>query len=335
MVFTIYWNGENVVKISIKNYGQYTARSLFTYILLITLAGLLLSSFILTSGCDVITGVDKNNRLEENGKSFIWKISSSNSYVYLLGSIHFGKPEFYPLSNTIEKAFESSDKLVLETAYTEISYWDMHFQFEKYGRYTEGEELKDKLGWNFYSALSDYLQDNGIDITTINDYRPWVVYGIVDEIKEENWGYYLYYGIDHHFQYRALLRNMEVIGLETTDEHIKVLIDVPDETMVNVLELSVFVPDYIDDTGLYFDIWEDGDAEILEAWQLDSLMRYPDIAVYYDILLTERNLSWMPKIEEFLADEYIYFIVVGASHLLGEDGLLDLLDEKGYEIEQL
>jgi uncharacterized protein YbaP (TraB family) len=303
--------------------------------LLITLAGLLLPSFILTGGCDIITGEGDDTRFEENDNSFIWKISSDNRHVYLLGSIHFGKPEFYPLSDSIENAFEASDKLVLETDYTATSYWDTHFQFDKYGRYHEGEELRINLRQDVFITLSDYLQDNGTNITTVNDYRPWVVYEIIKEIKEKNWGYYLYYGIDYHFQYRALLRNMEIIGLATTDEHIKVMSDVPDEVMIDILELSVMMPDLIDDTGLYFEIWEDGDAEILEAWQLELLERYPDTAVYYDILLTERNLKWMPKIEEFLADEYIYFIVVGLSHLLGEDGLLDLLEQKGYVIEQL
>jgi uncharacterized protein YbaP (TraB family) len=323
------------VKIPIRNYGQHTLRPLFIYILILTLTGLLLSSFVLTGSCAVITGEDENNRLEENGKSFIWKISSSDSYVYLLGSIHYGKPEFYPLSNAIENAFEDSDKLVLETDFTGISFREKQLTTEKYGRYPEGEELKDNLRWNFYIALSDYLQENGIDISFFDDYRPWVVYEMVDEIKEENWGYYLDYGIDFHFQYRTYIRNMEIIGLETFDEHVKVLSNVPEEDMINLLERIVLRPDFIDQTGLFFDIWEDGDAEILEAWQLEWLERYPDMAVYYDILLTERNFNWMPKIEEFLADEHIYFIVVGLSHLLGEDGLLDLLDEKGYEIEQL
>ena len=58
--------------------------------------------------------------LSYNQKSFLWKVQSDRSTVYLLGSIHFLKEDVYPLNQTIENAYESSDKLVVEANINEI-----------------------------------------------------------------------------------------------------------------------------------------------------------------------------------------------------------------------
>ena len=55
----------------------------------------------------------------------------------------------------------------------------------------------------------------------------------------------------------------------------------------------------------------------------------------YQRLLVERNRNWMPKLESFFDRRGHTFVVVGAAHLVGPDGLLVMLKSKGYQIEQL
>ena len=55
----------------------------------------------------------------------------------------------------------------------------------------------------------------------------------------------------------------------------------------------------------------------------------------YDRLLIERNRTWLPKIEALFARPRPAFVVVGAAHLVGPDGLLQMLKAKGYKVEQL
>ena len=116
--------------------------------------------------------------------------------------------------------------------------------------------------------------------------------------------------------------------------------DISDETIIMVLgsmmfEISIGMADTFDETGYFFDVWENGDTELFESLSVEGLNNSPALAYMYDKLVIERNTNWMPKIEEFLADEYTYFIVVGAGHLVGEEGLIILLDEAGYTVEQL
>lgn len=62
---------------------------------------------------------------------------------------------------------------------------------------------------------------------------------------------------------------------------------------------------------------------------------YKIFAKYYHEILVRRNHNWVPKIEKFLKDKKNYFVIVGVAHLAGEDGLLTLLERKGYELERI
>jgi len=77
--------------------------------------------------------------------------------------------------------------------------------------------------------------------------------------------------------------------------------------------------------------WHQGNLDGLEEL-VESFKRYP---LYYKNLLVQRNHNWVPQIEEFLTEEKNVLVIVGAAHLPGEDGLLHLLTEKGYELERV
>ncbi|HIF75084.1 MAG TPA: hypothetical protein EYG31_11430 [Porticoccaceae bacterium] len=64
----------------------------------------------------------------------------------------------------------------------------------------------------------------------------------------------------------------------------------------------------------------------------DMLNEAPEL---YASLLRGRNLNWIPQIDKMLADEDVEFVLVGAAHLVGNDGLLELLKARGYKVSQL
>jgi uncharacterized protein YbaP (TraB family) len=102
-----------------------------------------------------------------------------------------------------------------------------------------------------------------------------------------------------------------------------------------ILEENVEDPITQEDADKLFEIWENGDVAGMESFVFQGLIEEPALAPYYEGALNERNIDMAEKIEEFLADDEIYFIVVGAAHLVGEKGLVNILDERGYLIEQL
>lgn len=275
---------------------------------------------------------------EENGKSFIWKITSDNSHVYLLGSIHIASPDIYPLDSDIENAFQDSDKLVVEINIKEVGPITSMLLLEKYGTYPPGEGLKQNLDEDLYERLETSFQEMGISLSAYDDYRPWIIVTMMEGMIITDQDYSAEYGIDIHFMEKAADRNMEIVELETVEYQFEIMSGIPDELMIKVLEMSLEGPDmddYIDIVGFMLALWEKGNAEGIEEVLFEDLEEEPALAPYYDVMFNQRNHNMQAKIEEYLADEYVYFIVVGAGHLVGEEGLVNLLDEAGYEVEQL
>ena len=79
--------------------------------------------------------------------------------------------------------------------------------------------------------------------------------------------------------------------------------------------------------------WREGNLDALAKLFVDD-MRNESEALYDSLLLT-RNNNWLPIIEQMFMEDGTEFVLVGAAHLVGVDGLLTLLEQKGYSIEQL
>jgi uncharacterized protein YbaP (TraB family) len=79
--------------------------------------------------------------------------------------------------------------------------------------------------------------------------------------------------------------------------------------------------------------WRNGDERALQKLFVDDMQqRAPGL---FDSLISQRNLRWMPQIEAMFEDPDTEFVLVGAAHLIGGEGLVQLLQSKGYEVSQL
>ena len=271
---------------------------------------------------------------DSQGKSFIWKISSEADSIYLLGSIHVASPDIYPLDSAIEEAFELADKLVVEVDISQVDEMQTLQLIMDYGTYPPGETLQDNISADLYAQLEEQF-DFGVAMLDFNIFRPWVVVTLLEQLQLQELGYNPQYGIDLYFINQAADSGQDIIELETADFQIALLSALPDELMILVLESSVENPLTREDGELLFEAWEDGDAAAMELLLFEALEEEPALAPYYDVLIYARNVTMAETIEGFLADDETYFVVVGAGHLVGEDGIIDILAERGYMTEQL
>ena len=77
--------------------------------------------------------------------------------------------------------------------------------------------------------------------------------------------------------------------------------------------------------------WRTGDTNVLEQLLGKGLEKFPNL---YSKLTTDRNRKWLPTITGLLNDDHDYLVVVGALHLVGKDGIVELLQRQGYEVVQ-
>ena len=78
--------------------------------------------------------------------------------------------------------------------------------------------------------------------------------------------------------------------------------------------------------------WRDGELESLSVEFIEEFAEYPGL---YDELVTKRNNAWVPTLERLLADGHRHLVVVGALHLVGPDNVIELLRERGHDVERL
>ncbi len=264
-------------------------------------------------------------QVEQQGNSFIWKVTSDTTHVYLLGSVHVASQDLYPLDSTIENAFESADYLVVEVNINNVSQDSVGQFVMQYGAYPLGDGFKKHVAEDLYNQLKGKFQEYSVNITLLDNYRPWVIYNVMSQYMLESLGYKSEYGIDQYFLEKAKKSNKNILELETVEYQLALMSSIPDEITIKMMQYDIENPETGDYLQGLFDAWKNGDVAKMEAIVFEALYKQPELAPYYEILYAQRNVNMAQKIKEYLSGNKTYFIVVGAGHLVGEDGILNLL----------
>jgi uncharacterized protein YbaP (TraB family) len=267
-------------------------------------------------------------------KAFIWKVTSNTTSVYLLGSIHVARPELYPLDEAIEDAFDSADYLAVEINLLEVEPLYVSLLVVKYGLYPVGEGLEDNIDEELYNSYENAVIASGVNFEDFEQYRPWVLYISNTQTLYENYDYEVESGLDIHFMEKAFWSSKEIVGLETAEYQIIQLSSVPDEVVVKAILADIDI-DPEEQIDAIFDAWLNGDTSTMSEVFFRGPYIESEIEPLYEKLVYERNVKMAEKIDGFLSGDDIYFVVVGAAHLIGENGLVNLMDKRGYQVEQL
>ncbi|MNQ80238.1 TraB family protein [compost metagenome] len=260
-----------------------------------------------------------------------YRISKGNEQHWLLGSIHAGKPSLYPLPDPVERAWQQSRALVMEVDMTHIS----QAQWQEMGaitRLVDGKTLKDHLPIDLYRRTLIAAGQNGLNESMLAPLRPWFAAITLTQAALERTGYRGEFGVDQHFAKRANDGGKPIVGLETLLEQLGYLASVGDNQTLMLESTLDELPEL-----------EKGFTEVMAAWQngdqatlinlLKEEMAPPKLQAWLEqTLLAERNRNWVKKWPGLPNES---FIVVGALHLYGEQGLLALLEQQGWRITSL
>ncbi|MEW5979711.1 MAG: TraB/GumN family protein [Acidobacteriota bacterium] len=265
-------------------------------------------------------------------KSCLWKVRSKTSVMYLLGSIHILKKEAYPLSPAIEEAFNDSRKLVVEVDLDGEGQNATRALMLSKGLYSGGRTLSQTISSQAFEKAKVACRELGLSLDRMSFFKPWLLAITLTALKLQTLGFDPEYGIDKYFSDKARTTGKSIIGLETLEYQVGRF-----EAMSEQLQESLLLQtlDELETVESEFDqivnSWSKGDLTGLETL-LESFKEYPEA---YQLLLVERNRNWMPQIESLLKDKQNCLVVVGAAHLIGEDGLVRMLKDRGYSPEQL
>ena len=267
---------------------------------------------------------------------FLWKVQSGKSTVYLLGSVHVGRKELYPLDDVIGQAFRQSDRLVLELLMDRKTEFEAGLKLMQAAKLPAGDTLDKHLDEATKTLLNNYAKKSKFPLERFRGFRPWFVALLITQIEMPKHGYTAEYGLDRHFRQKADDAGKKTAALETVDDQVAVFAKLSEEAQ------RLFLKETLEDVNKIgqmlkkmFAAWKTGDVKAMESLVLKDFQR-KEYQPLYRALFVRRNKKWMKQIEGYLQGEQTTFIVVGAGHLIGKDGLIELLRaKKKYKITQL
>ena len=271
--------------------------------------------------------------LSQPKKSFLWKVQSKTNTIYVLGSIHYLKKEMYPLDEKIEKAFEQSEILVVEADVANIRKEDIQKLMEN-AFYTENDTLQKHLSAETYGLVKKKLEELGASLEVANKYKPWFLGLNLVSLEALKLGFDPNYGVDRYFLEKAAERK-KILELESLEYQFKLFSALSGKDQESFLLYIVKDIKVLEqELDKLVKAWTTGDEKGIESIMTRSIKEDKRLIPIYEKLVVERNRKMVSKIEEYLKEKETFFVIVGAGHLVGNQGIIKLLKGKGFLLEQ-
>lgn len=273
--------------------------------------------------------------LAKENRSFLWQAQINQATVYLLGSIHFGVPEMYPLPAVIGEAFKKSDTLVVEADILDVDPAEMAQLVSSKAVYPEGKSLKQHLSDPTWKRLTEVANDLKVPMGMLDMQKPWFVSMTLTALAINRLGFSEELGLDRYFLNKARGKK-QIIELEGIEQQLSMFELLPVKDQILMLEQTLHE---VDDGKSFFDrmlkAWKQGDSEGVQALFDEGEKAFPQSKRVNQFLLTDRNYSMGARVEKLAEKGGTLFVVVGAGHFTGDEGIIALLTQKGYQVNQL
>lgn len=262
----------------------------------------------------------------------LWSLQGKTNKVYLLGSFHLLKAT-ETLPAAIDSAYADAAALLMEIDMDDLDPTQMQQDVVDLAMLPPDQTLQQQLGPETYGQFVSKLRPLSVDPALLDRFRPWFAAITLVQVQMMKLGFDSGSGVEMRLTQRATQDHKPIHGLETAREQLEIMARLPDKQQREFLLYSV---DDAERTASELDAmlnaWRRGDAATMAKLLQEGFDEYPDL---YRPLTVERNRKWIPQIEQLLDLKDDYLVVVGALHLVGTDSVIDLLERKGYKVEQL
>jgi uncharacterized protein YbaP (TraB family) len=269
-------------------------------------------------------------------KAFFWEAQSENgARLFLLGSVHIGDGRQLVLNKRIEEDWTQAQELVVELDTTSLSPIDAVDATNRFGLLPRGTMLRNVVSPATYKQVQQYMKANNYPIERIDRMRPWLVAQVVTQLEYAAAGLDAENGVDVVLMRRAAGRK-GVVPLESLDEQAALFAGLPaamQETML--VEILREAQALLAVTRTTLAAWEQGDEKTLGDLLFGNANQDAAIAEFYERVFYNRNRSMTDRLVALSADGRPRFVVVGTGHLIGAQGIPELLAQRGFKVERV
>jgi uncharacterized protein len=303
-----------------------------------------LSTLVLWSAAGAAVAQAPAGTCADPGSSLLWQVTGNGIdqrglALHLFGSIHLGKPEFYPLHTRIEGTFRAADKLVFEIDPVAAAEPQNALRMQLRGMLPSGQTLGDVVSPAALDNLRTVLDRFGIPLNNFMTMKPWLLTLFLANVQATSLGYSAEHGLEGYFM--AQRAPGTTIGeLETLDQQVDMLDSLDPELL-----LGYSLKDFDDSAAEMEELiaaWRCADVDALSERlfsDLKALEAETDPAEraalesLYRRIYTDRNVVMADGVDALAQGEGgAVFVVVGSAHLLGAGSVVELLQNRGYTV---
>lgn len=265
----------------------------------------------------------------------LWKATRGDTTVYLLGSLHMLQAGDYPLSDDIQHAYDRAAQVLFEIPPRQMGLLGALGPTMAMGMYPDLRHgLADDIDAATWQRLQDYARRNGMSVFALSRMRPWMVSLTILAMETKKLAYDPQRGLDQYFMNKAQADHKRTGGFESVEQQVRILASEPLSEQVRGLQkMMAEMPKFPAQMGQMHDLWRRGDAVAIYRQAMAEFRDEPEMGRR---MLEERNRAWVPQIDRLAAAVHgDTLVVVGALHLLGPNGLVELLKRNGYRVERI
>lgn len=265
----------------------------------------------------------------------LWKATRGDATVYLLGSMHILLATDYPLSQDVDKAYRDAKQVLFEMPPDEMSPLSVLGPTATLGMYQDpSQSLQKDLDPQTWQRLQAYAQANGMSDFMLSRMRPWLASLTILALEMKKLSYDPNLGLDKHFMDQAQADHKQTGGFETAEQQLRIIASTPlAEQVRDLRQMLDDLPKFGNKMSQMHATWRNGDADGLYR---EEAKEYKDQPETMQRLIVSRNRAWVPQLDRMVAAVHgKTLVIVGALHLLGPDGLVELLRKDGYRVERV
>lgn len=266
----------------------------------------------------------------------LWEVhGDGDARLLLLGSTHLLQADDYPLPADVEAAYARAGRLVFEVDPVQMQSPVLARAMLAAGRRDDGRRLQDELPAAQWQALLDWAGKRGLPAQALQGSKAWLVALNVSLTEMAAGGLQAELGLDRQLMQRGGSDGRSMLGLEDAASQLALFNGLDSGQQQAMLEEA------LDDASAGGRRWRD----LLAAWRSGDAARFWEQAgaplasrhpALYRALNVQRNEAWLAQLPQWLADgQGTTLVVVGALHLVGDDGLVARLRAGGHRVERL
>jgi len=265
----------------------------------------------------------------------MWRVSDADSDIYLFGTFHILPPTIAWTTPTLDEAMAKTP-ITMTEADTDSpeSKQKVAALVQELGLNPPGLTLSSQLGPERSKQFAAVCERYGIPMAALEPMRPWLALLSLSVGAMQAEGFSPDAGAEQSILSKAAAQNDRIAHLETAEFQIRALAGLSTQEWLADFERNMAqIADLEGFTKRTVEAWRKGEVRIIEEEMLTPMRKSAPGA--YKALIVDRNVDWTLQIEEIMKGSDDYFIAAGTGHFIGADGVVEMLQRKGYKVERV